>query len=257
MENIYPLVQSDLDNAKSVLFTGTPCQVAGLKRFLAKPYDNLLCADIICHGTPSRKMYREYLQWFGQQKSGKVVEYDFRSKKRNDWSLTYRATIQRKNGRSRCYEAIASLDPYYYAFLQGSTYRESCYTCPYGCIERAGDITLGDFWGIEQVMPQMHNPNGTSAVIVNSQAGAAAFERIKHTLTYREVDVERIRQHNGNLRHATRRPDIRDVIYRDMNDHGFAYIAKQYMAHPKRYVEVIRNLFPNKLRQAIKRIIRH
>ena len=166
-----------LDKGRSVLYSGTPCMIAGLKTFLGKTYENLITVDIICHGVPSRKLFRKYLEWLGKKYRGKIIYYGFRDKDVGGWSCGGKAKTKTKT------KTIAgSCDPYYASFLRGETYRESCYTCPFANTQRIGDITLGDFWGVERFYPEIDRTKGVSCVIVNSCKGQAFFDSVKEIL---------------------------------------------------------------------------
>lgn len=257
LTGVYKKIEELLSHGKTVLFVATPCQVAGLKKFLDKDYEKLLCVDIICHGVPSRRLFSEYLAWIGKTKGGKVNNYLFRSKNKHGWSLTYRYNLIRYDGKVDVCEKMASLDPYYYSFLQGTTYRESCYKCPYSCSERPGDITLGDYWGIQSVYPEYYNFDGVSAVIVNSYKGKHLLDTVKEYLEIHQTAIDSVKKNNGNLNTPSFRPKVRDKIYADLNEFGFAYIAEKYM-HPSDkvlFIDSIKDKIPNKFRQGIKKII--
>lgn len=251
--NIYTQIKQYLEKGITVLFTGVPCQVAGLRNFLAKDYPQLYCVDIICHGVPSRKIYASYLQWLAK-KYGKLVSVDFRSKKRHQWSLTLSVKSIGENGRIKEHLKIASLDPYYYNFLQGNTYRESCYSCPYSQSLRVGDITIGDFWGVERCYPELFDIRGVSCAIVNSDKGRFFLRSISEKIDCWEVSLNDIVNNNGNLRKPTERKSIRDYIYREINIGGFNAIP--YLLPKKTYIiDSIKNLIPNKWRYKVKTII--
>lgn len=253
MEGVFMEVKQHLIAGKYVLFTGVPCQVAGLRNFLVKEYPNLFCVDIICHGVPSRKLYKEYLEWLGLKYGGKVINYEFRSKRKHQWSLTLHADIEQSNGKLISIEKMASLDPFYYNFLSGSSYRESCYTCPYSQSNRPGDITLGDFWGVEKTNPELVDINGVSCVLINSEKGYEIWSRINSNITCKEVNIENIINNNGNLRAATSRPFNRDIIYRHLNDKGFDSIP--YDISKKNFIiDSIKDYIPNYIRYKIKTI---
>ena len=252
---IFSQVKEKLEQGVQVLFTGTPCQIAGLKKYLGKSYEELICIDLICHGVPSRLLFSEYLKWQEKRYGGKVVEYHFRSKKKHDWSLTYKMKIAKKS-KFKVVEHMASLDPYYYGFLQGMTYRESCSHCPYSCLERVGDITIGDFWGIENLDSTLYNSHGVSAVIINTDKGKVFFEKINNILAYQEVLVADIQKHNGNLNNPTKRPEKRSIIYSSLSEDGFNSMAKRELRHNRYFIEWLKDCIPNKIRQKIKNIIK-
>lgn len=253
--HIYLRVREKLNEGIEVLFTGTPCQVAGLYKFLEKPFANLTSIDIICHGVPSRLLFSEYLKWQAKVHKGKITDYRFRSKDKHDWSLTYKMTVS-KTHKNKVVEHMASLDPYYYSFLQGITYRESCYTCKYSSMNRVSDITIGDFWGIEQLDSRLNNPNGVSAVIINTNKGEAVFSNIKYLFFYESVCADQIKKCNGNLIAPTKRPQERTMIYLNLREQGFARLAKKDLKHKRYFVEKIKDYIPNRIRQKIKKIIR-
>lgn len=254
LQGVYSLVKEQLQTGRTVLFSGTPCQVAGARKFIGNN-EKLICADIICHGVPSRKMYNSYLEWFEKKNGGKVKEYYFRSKEKNDWSLTYRAVVE-KNDKQKAYEAIASIDPYYNHFLKGYAYRESCYQCAYAKPQRASDITIGDFWGIEQVAPDFVNIDGVSAVLVNSVAGEKLWAGISDKVVSMPVEAEQIIKNNGQLQKPTQRPDVRENIYKEFNSNGFDFIADKYKDKKEVLIDSVRDLIPNKTRQRIKKTIK-
>ena len=251
--NIYTQVKEYLDKGVIVLFTGVPCQVAGLRNFLIKGYDNLFCVDIICHGVPSRKIYGAYLRWLSE-KYGELSCVEFRSKKRHQWSLTLNVTTNH-NGHIQEHLKIASLDPYYYNFLEGNTYRESCYGCPYSQSKRPGDITIGDFWGIENTHPELFDIRGVSCALVNSEKGRNLWAGIEHGLDSTEVALGDIINYNGNLRQPTKRKPIRDVIYRALNEKGFEAIPYD-LPLKSRVIDSLKNCIPNVWRYKIKTMLK-
>lgn len=246
---IYTQVRDCLNRNVTVLFTGVPCQVAGLKNFLAKEYTNLYCVDIICHGVPSRKLYAAYLNWL-TIKYGKLDSVDFRSKKRHQWSLTL--CIKTKNKE---YVKIASLDPYYYNFLEGNTYRESCYTCPYSQSYRTGDITIGDFWGIEKTHPELFDIRGVSCALVNNEKGQRLWTGIESWIDATEVGLSDIINYNGNLRTPTVRKSIRDDIYKTLNENGVESIPYG-LPLKSRIIDSLKNYIPNKWRYKMKLLLK-
>ena len=254
MTGVYTQVKDLLSTGIPVLFSGTPCQVAGLLKLTGRK-ENLYTLDIICHGVPSRKLYKAYLTWL-EKKTGKTVkQFLFRSKEKHDWSLTYRAELQ-KGDRVYTQERIATRSPYYSHFLKGMTYRESCYVCPYAQSNRPGDITLGDFWGIERVLPDFYNPDGMSAVLINTEKGNALWSAISPNVVAESVDTALIIQNNGQLKAPTKRSPARDSIYDLLSDRGYDGVAKTYRNKKEILIDTIKDLVPNRVRQNIKNLLR-
>ncbi|MEE1219703.1 MAG: Coenzyme F420 hydrogenase/dehydrogenase, beta subunit C-terminal domain [Ruminococcus sp.] len=208
MEGVYTKVKAALDSGKYVLFSGTGCQIGGLHTFLNKKYDRLFTVDIVCHGVPSPALFEKYIDWKGKQMGGKLTEYSFRSKEKCGWNIYYKATNDK---RSKSQDGI--FDPYYNAFLKCRIFRESCYECKYANSERASDITLGDFWGIEISNPEFYDLNGVSVVLVNTDAGKKMWEDLSDSIKCIPSTLETAAKMNENLVRATPRPDCRDTIY--------------------------------------------
>lgn len=254
MTGVYTRVQEALEGAGPVLFAGTPCQVAGLLK-LVGPRENLFTVDIICHGVPSRKMYRQYLAWLEKKSGAEVTSFAFRSKEKHDWSLTYRVELQ-KGKRRVAREKMASLSPYYHHFLMGMSYRESCYVCPFARKERVSDLTCGDFWGIEAVAPDFYNADGVSCVLVNTEKGRQLWTQMEPQLQIRQVPVEQIVQHNGQLKAPTKRRAARDTIYQRLNSDGYDAVAREYRDRREELVDSVKDAIPNRTRQRIKALLR-
>ena len=163
---IYRNTEKLLKENKSVLFSGTACQIAGLYAYLRSDYANLCTVDVICHGVASPLLFKKHIEWLNIQYAGKVTRYHFRTKSKAGWGNYGRLDLE--NGRSKYF---SSTDPYIKAFMSGSSYRECCYNCQYANRKRISDITLGDFWGVQKYYPEIYDKNGVSAVIVNTAKG--------------------------------------------------------------------------------------
>ena len=150
INNTYKEAEKELKKNKIVLFSGTPCQIAGLNSFLMKYYDNLITCDLVCHGVPSQKLFKKYIEFLSEKFKSKVVKYNFRSKNKKGWGLV--SQVETKDGKIRFVEP--DFDPYYSNFLSSNTYRESCYKCYYSNCNRVSNITLADYWGINRIHPK-------------------------------------------------------------------------------------------------------
>lgn len=181
MENAYVDAKRFLNEGRKVLFSGTPCQVAGLHKFLRKSYDNLLSVDLICHGVPSPKVWRMYLEEVVKQgQSISCVEFRNKEKgwKKFSFFLSY----------NRVGKTVSMLSPftenhYMKAFLSDIILRPSCYECKARGCSSQSDITIADFWGIETLLPEMDDDKGTSLVLVNTNAGKIAVDFTKVTMS--------------------------------------------------------------------------
>lgn len=165
-----------LEEKKEVLFSGCPCQAAGLKSFLGKEYDNLLIVDLICHGGNSIKAYRSFLKECAEER--KIRSVNFREKEGFGWStpvcITYTDGTQTRQSCDK--------SPWYMAFLKGIINRPYCSGCVYASPSRISDITLGDFWGVSEISPEYNDNKGTGLVLVNSPKGEKALSDVKTQL---------------------------------------------------------------------------
>ena len=244
----YSEVKRLLTEGKKVLFSGTACQIGGLKAFLKKDYDNLLTMDLICHGVSSPLLFRKYTEWLGDKCGSPIKEYDFRDKK-GGWGLGYKYKYKYKYKYGAC-----SIDPYYSRFLAGDTYREACYQCKYCTPERVGDITIGDYWGIEKEHPKFFSTKGVSCVLINTDKGINAWNSSASLFYTLESEFERVARHNGNLLHPTvRKNDVRDSIYLGINEENW-FADKFAGSFSPSLVAKVKNLMPMWVRLIIKKI---
>lgn len=182
--NTYLSVKKDLQDNKKVLFTGTPCQVDGLIHFLQGKTDNLICIDLICHGTPSPLIFAEHIKLLEKKTHSHVVDYCFRPK---NWTWhTHREIITLSNGRK--YHSSAYADLWRTIYYMRLANRLSCHHCQYSCMVRPGDITIGDCRGIDRICSDINSNEGVSLVLINTKKGDYYFNQIKDTMHIFEID---------------------------------------------------------------------
>lgn len=215
--------RKDLILGKKVLFSGTGCQINGLKNFLGREYDNLFCVDVVCHGVPSPKLWREYVK-FQESKHGKLEQINFRAKEES-W---------KKFGIKENHLYIPrGKDPFMNMFLDDFCLRPSCYNCR-AKKYRLSDISIADFWGIEQVAPEMNDGMGTSLIIVRTEKGQKLFDSIKEKLNWKEVDYnDAVRDNPAEYRSAIR-PLQRDTFFSDLQLRSFNYMIRKYAPDTKK-----------------------
>ncbi len=220
--NAYVEAKSFLDGGREVLFAGTPCQIEGLYSYLGQDCDRLLTADIVCHGVPSPLVFKKYIE---AKKIGRITGISFRDKSGGwrDYSLRF----DKSDGRSVYTKSTD--DGYMRAFLKNLSLRPSCYECAFKKRIKASDITLGDFWGVEKIHPDMDDNMGTSLVIVNSEKGKELFSRVNDQLVTKETDVDAALRYNPSAVVASARPEFRDSFMYEVKDGGFDTAAKSYL----------------------------
>lgn len=184
----YLKAEQFLKSGRTVLFTGTPCQIAGLKHFLRKDYDNLLAVEVICHSVPSSGIWQRYLeerlQTLRWSKSD-IKHISFRNKK-TGWK-GYSFIIENKNGNA--FSELGSKNAFMRGFLADLYTRPSCQACPAKQLKSGSDITLGDFWGIDSLMPEIDDDKGVSAIIINTEKGRKALHSVNDLIPSSWADI--------------------------------------------------------------------
>ena len=182
MGETFKQVIEDLKNEKIVLFSGTPCQVAGLKSFCPEALSkNLICMDIVCHGVPSPRVWQDYLAYMEKKYHGTVTAVDFRNKRNHGWwEHIETLTIKRKEVDSQVYKNL---------FYEHNILRDCCYACPYKSTERVGDITIADAWGIAKANPEFDDNYGVSLVLSNTPKGEEWLKRSFVACDYKACDL--------------------------------------------------------------------
>ena len=183
--DVYKWAKQDLADGRKVLFSGTPCQVAALRRYLGRDYENLLSVDIICHSVPSPKVWQQFLNELQKRENRKITKVNFRDK-RDGWQR-YLFWARLEDGGEVLEKGADNV--YMRAFLNGLSTRSSCYGCKFKGVNRSSDLTLGDFWGVETVYPEAYHEAGTSLVLVNSTKGQAALDMLADELMVQSVDM--------------------------------------------------------------------
>ncbi len=215
-------VKNDLENGISVMFTGTGCQVQGLREFLRKDYDNLTLVDIVCHGAPSPKVFADYAELMQKKYNSKISRIDFRGKR--IYSETQDMYIEFENGKT--YSEFPNIDVFISLFSKNLTIRPSCSKCVYTNTKRPGDITLGDFWGIRKLMPEFDDKRGISLLITNTKKGEDLTREILSEFDYRETALEDALQ--PNLREPTKLNPAYNEFWHDYKNNGICYVYKKY-----------------------------
>jgi len=209
-------VKARLEDGYSVLFTGTPCQVHGLRLFLGRDYERLLCVDNVCNGVPSPGVWHSYFTCL--QTEGIITEFKFRDK-RSGWHKSM--VSYRQNGKSH-YEAHDE-NLFTSLYFKGLITRPCCAKCPYAGFGRPGDITMGDFWGIEKVNPDFDDGRGVSLCILHNQKARDIFECVKNQCDYLECSNEDALQ--PRLETPPPQSPNREEFFKKFKKGGGQYIA--------------------------------
>jgi len=220
--NVFIQIKEDLIEERFVLFSGTSCQIAGLKSYLNKEYEKLLCVDILCHGVPSPMIWKKYLEWQENKYKGTCIEVDFRNKRDYGWASHMESIFMDINGKKKQIDSNIFTNLFY----EHSILRPSCYYCPYKGIEHPADITIADYWGIEKAAKGFDDNKGVSLVLVNNEHGKAIFDNIIKTLIYEKTNIQDSIQ--MPLVRSVEKPQNRDDFWKELEIKGFSEIVKKY-----------------------------
>ncbi|MBQ8549939.1 MAG: Coenzyme F420 hydrogenase/dehydrogenase, beta subunit C-terminal domain [Clostridia bacterium] len=228
---IFRNVKEDLENRKPVLFIGTPCQVAGLINYLKKPYENLITADLICHGVPSQKMLFEHLENVGAA-GGKYITF------REKAGLYIRVSDENKEP---IYYKESFDDDYYLGFLCNISLRDSCHSCAFAKNERVSDITIGDFWGLSP-QAEIKKPYGISLALPVTDRGREFFEACSDMLDSEERPTSEAFAGNSPLRKPVGKAKDREKFIKNYEKKGFKKAAARSLFKKRLRSKTIRLL---------------
>lgn len=250
LEGFYSQVKDLLKAGEKVLVCGSPCQMAALRAFLRKDYDNLIIADYICRGINSPKVWGKYIDSFEERYGSKVVYCKAKSKEYGWRNLTQKVILE--DGR-HMYETLDQSN-FTQGYLRTNAYcRPSCYDCKFKGYPRIADITLADFWGIDKIDKKMEKNLGTSLVMINSKKGELFFEDVKNKINYFQVPFDKAEQGNPALNKPLAAPLVdRTQFFSDLDNMSFLQIAEKYIK-PKKETS-IRNRLIGILRKVYRTI---
>lgn len=239
MGNVFSEVKQQLDAGRRILFSGVPCQVAALRQYLRKDYENIITVDIVCHGTPGNKMFLDYLNYVQRKENRQITEFCFRDKDVGQDSrgkVVYKQNhfgkVVYKQNRLKAFQSS-----YYKLFLNCVTFRDSCYCCKFARPERVGDISLCDYWGIDEIHPSFvvtvseNGLCGVSAVMINTDNGAKIMEEIKDQILQMDTDYSSVRKFNPQLNHPSVRTAEHNLVMGLYAKQGYEAVDQYYHKH--------------------------
>ena len=216
-EDLYKHLKSYLDEGRWVLFTGTPCQVAGFKSYLKKDYEKLILVDLLCSGNPSPKVFKKYLEYINPNNSS-ILKINFRDKEKNGWSCTHTTTTT---------TGTFTDNKFMHAFLSKTIRCKTCNECKYATVDKVSDVTIADFWAIDRYKKELDDKKGTSIYLANTPKGKNLFEKIKSNFkVLEEVPLKYAMQpimsapYKDNPR--------RNKFFKDINDKTFNEVYEKW-----------------------------
>ena len=242
-----------------ILFVGTACQIAAMRTYLGKDYENLLCVEILCHGVPSPALFSNYVKYLEKTLGGQVLDVKFRDKEKRGWGSEHRTcVVYAKNGIEKKHRPF--LPAYFSAFFYGLNLRESCYKCKFAKLSRTADLTMGDFWGSWAKYGKRFN-EGISVVGVNTTKGLNIFSLLKDKFKLCDELTEREAvKSNDNFEHPIKRPVERGDFYSHVLKGKYnglwkrTYFTKTYRR--KTLASIYSAIIPAKIRFALHKIKR-
>ena len=237
-----------LKKGQLVLFSGTPCQVAGLKSFIRKDYDNLFCIDFVCHGVPSPMAWKSYIDYRAKEDANGELPCKINLRSKNTGWSQYQYSNVFEYGNGKIHSTTSSQSLFMRLFVGDYISRPSCTDCKFKGYNRVSDITLGDFWGIWDIDPEMDDNKGTSVILVHSEKGQALWRDINSKIKCKEVLLEQASQQNPSMLKSSV-ANIKRELALDMIRNGKIAACEEIFATPK--VSLI-----NRIKGKVKRILK-
>lgn len=212
IKDVYKEARGYLDDGRLVLFTGTPCQIGGLRAYLNKDYENLYTQDLICRGVPSPTVWQKYVS-YRENLAGSGIRKIFFRHKKNGWKIF---SVQFLFRNCTEYIQIIYKDLYMKGFLASLFLRPSCSECSFKQLHRQSDLTLADFWGIDRLSPEKNDNKGTSLVLIHTVKGQELFDSVQELVDFWKVDVEKALQENTSMMNSVKPSLLREKFFKDM-----------------------------------------
>lgn len=243
LQDCFLQIKEDLIHQKLVLFSGTSCQVAGLKAYLRKDYDNLICVDLICKGVPSPKVWHLYRSLL--VKNGQLKKFYFKDKTYGWDRFSIRFAVNDKE-----HIQIGLLNPYMQLFFRHLDLRPSCYACQFKGFPRYSDLTLADCWGFQEIAPELNDNQGLSSVFIHSEKGANLWKKIISEICFKETTISLATKSNPYAYQSAEYYEEREQFFKDLEESPFFQVLKKYGKIPKKEIcHIYFSQFKRKIRK--------
>ena len=243
----YKQILEDLKASKTVLFSGTPCQVAAVKTFIQVnkvKTGKLITVEILCYGVPSPEIFQKHIEMVGDKYS-EVEKYVFRDE-RDGWGHDYIHSARLKNG-SELYNN-SFLQAYASLFSKRLIFRESCFSCKFSSQQRCADITIGDCWGIEHIAPEHMDQYGVSQIWLNTDVGKELWDRVEYKFDSMGCTLGELLPYNTVLSKPADKPDEYNKFWKLYKKKGYEYVLRHFTRYGKTFV------IRNKLKRLLEKI---
>ena len=233
--NCYQEVKQFLSEGKKVLFSGTPCQIAGLKKFLGdRPIGRLLTVEVVCEGVPTPLYIQKFANWLGKKHGGEVTEIDYRYKDGRRWDFqVMQASLRNLTGSIFKWKQDRWFNPFWSIWLQHLISRPSCYECPFATRERVADITLGDLWGVHLYCPELYGRNGGASVMFcNTDKGIQVLDSAIDSLHGHDLPLETAIRYQGPMRNHIAANERRGECMEDIKTMPYKSFVQKWAKRP-------------------------
>lgn len=256
LNGIYFEIEQLLNNNVWVLFSGTPCQVVSLKKYLKKDYDILVTVDLVCHGVPVQEAWRKYLEYRKDQDGQDKIASNINMRSKvTGWSR-YGYSVSFKYCSGYEYTCLGSADTYMYAFVNNMILRPVCNKCQFKGTNRQSDFTLGDFWGVWDIRPSMDDNKGTSLVLVHSNKGMLIWKNLANDIICEKITYEQACEQNLSIIRSSACYENRDELLRRIDKEGWGAVIDEIQIHKKKTNTVIQSpSFVNRMNNKLKRLL--
>lgn len=250
IKDTYKEAKELLEQGKKVLFSGCPCQIAGLYNYLQnKEYKNLYTCDFICRGVNSPGIFKEYITELEKKYNSKVKKIKFKNKTYG-WH-NFSIKIDFESGKS--YIGRRNEDSFWIGYLKYNAFmRPSCYDCKFKGLPRNGDVTLADFWGIEKINSKLDNDQGTSMILLNSDRGKRLFDQAKDTIQYTEIISDDIFMENACIQKSVDMTEARKKVFENIDKLSYRELSNKFFPEPKLNEKLIIRIKANRNVRKIK-----
>ncbi len=250
----YLEIKERLENSQKIMIVSTPCQIAALKLFLGKNYENLLTVDFFCHGVPSQRFFDECIAYENKTNKFQVINYEFRSKVKDAVTPHYFTQTILKEGREYRKTRFYFESPFYAFFQQYVSLRESCYSCKFSSQNRVSDITIGDFHVADQYIEGIDRFKGVSSVIINTSKGSVLLEKVKKSLNLFGFDLGKMIDNKVFFSGCTNRPNHRNEFIGTYEKFGIDGLCKKYFGWRRYYRQKIYYRMPFRIRKIMRKV---
>lgn len=232
LSNNFIKVKEFLEQGKQVIFSGTPCQIAGLKSFLNNEYRNLLCIDLICHGVGSPTVFQSVIELYEKKYESKIIEYSFRNRKKYLGNLKIYVSSHKLENNKINY---VHKDIYNELFLNQLCLRPSCgINCRFRTSNRQGDITIADFKNKKNVFPKLKDYRNYSSIVINSKRGDIVFKKLHNNMDILPCTLDDIKENNPLFYKHTNSNPLRDDFFKDyIEGQAIDLLIKKYLVKIK------------------------